>query len=153
MRVHATRSATNADGGVREGGDVAELTGLLALSTWPPGMHVIVRREPPHPGAQLSLFEERDGWRYQTIATNTPERAGLLGGPASRTCGLSRNASTTGHGSATAGEYRLMSTPSSAKLKAHRCDDRLNPAVVGGSLLGSGSVVDSPDTLHGAKDR
>lgn len=24
-----------------------------------------------HPGAQLSLFEQRDGWRYQAFATNT----------------------------------------------------------------------------------
>jgi hypothetical protein len=28
------------------------------------------------PGAQLSLFEERDGWRYQAVATNT--QAGQL---------------------------------------------------------------------------
>jgi Transposase DDE domain group 1 len=63
--------ALDADGGIREGGDVAELTGLLDLSTWPPGMRVIVRRERPHPGAQLSLFEERDGWRYQAFVTNT----------------------------------------------------------------------------------
>lgn len=63
--------ASDADGGVREGGDVAELTGLLDLTGWPEGMRVIVRRERPHPGAQLSLFEERDGWRYQAIATNT----------------------------------------------------------------------------------
>lgn len=63
--------ASDADGGVREGGDVAELTGLLDLSSWPEGMRIIVRRERPHPGAQLSLFEERDGWRYQAIATNT----------------------------------------------------------------------------------
>src|SRR5680860_1267635 len=34
-------------------------------------MRVIVRRVRPHPGAQLSLFEEADGWRYQAIATNT----------------------------------------------------------------------------------
>jgi len=63
--------ATDADGGVRDGGDVAELTGLLDLTRWPEGMRIIVRRERPHPGAQLSLFEERDGWRYQAIATNT----------------------------------------------------------------------------------
>ena len=63
--------ASDADGGVREGGDVAELTGLLDLSCWPAGMRIIVRRERPHPGAQLSLFEEADGWRYQAIATNT----------------------------------------------------------------------------------
>jgi Transposase DDE domain group 1 len=69
--------ATDADGGVREGGDVAELTGLLDLTSWPAGMRVIVRRERPHPGAQLSLFEEADGWRYQAIATNTPEQPGV----------------------------------------------------------------------------
>lgn len=63
--------ATDADGSVREGGDVVEITGLLDLSGWPEGMRIIVRRERPHPGAQLSLFEERDGWRYQAIATNT----------------------------------------------------------------------------------
>ena len=61
----------DADGGVREGGDVTELTGLLDLTRWPAGMRVIVRRERPHPGAQLSLFEERDGWRYQAFVTNT----------------------------------------------------------------------------------
>ena len=34
-------------------------------------MRVIVRRERPHPGAQLTLFEERDGWRYTAFVTNT----------------------------------------------------------------------------------
>lgn len=67
-------SALDADGGVREGGDVAELTDLLeptVLAKWPTGMRVIVRRERPHPGAQLSLFEAADGWRYQAFVTNT----------------------------------------------------------------------------------
>lgn len=71
--------ATDADGGVRDGGDVVELTGLMdtaVLSGWPTGMRVIVRRERPHPGAQLSLFEHRDGWRYQAVATNTPAQPG-----------------------------------------------------------------------------
>ena len=63
--------ALDADGGVREGGDVTELTGMLDLTKWPAGMRVIVRRERPHPGAQLSLFEERDGWRYRAFVTNT----------------------------------------------------------------------------------
>lgn len=63
--------ALDADGSVREGADVVELTGLLDLIAWPEGMRVIVRRERPHPGAQLSLFEEADGWRYQAFATNT----------------------------------------------------------------------------------
>jgi Transposase DDE domain group 1 len=69
------------DGEPRDPDDagVVELTGLLresaggdTLKDWPPDMRVIVRRERPHPGAQLSLFEEADGWRYQPFATNTP---------------------------------------------------------------------------------
>lgn len=66
--------AIDADGEVRAGGDVVEITGLLdseLLAKWPAGMRVIVRRERPHPGAQLSLFEEADGWRYQAFVTNT----------------------------------------------------------------------------------
>ncbi|MEN3615938.1 IS1380 family transposase [Plantactinospora sp. ZYX-F-223] len=68
--------ALAADGGIREGAQVAELTGLLTLTSWPQGARVIVRRERPHPGAQLCLFEERDGWRYTAIVTNT--QAGAL---------------------------------------------------------------------------
>lgn len=41
------------------------------MKKWLTGMRVIVRRERPHPGAQLSLFEERDGWRYRAFVTNT----------------------------------------------------------------------------------
>jgi hypothetical protein len=69
--------AVTADGEPRDGADVAEVTGLLDMSRWPVGMRVIVRRERPHPGAQLSLLEETDGFRYQAFATNTT--AGQLG--------------------------------------------------------------------------
>ena len=68
--------AIASDGEIREGAEVAEVTGLLDLRRWPAGMRVIVRRERPHPGAQLSLLEEADGWRYQAFATNT--RVGQL---------------------------------------------------------------------------
>jgi hypothetical protein len=63
--------AITTDGEIREGAEVAEVTELLDLRRWPAGMRVIVRRERPHPGAQLSLLEEADGWRYQAFATNT----------------------------------------------------------------------------------
>ena len=73
MLVPATvwTPALDADGGVRSGSDVAELTGLLDLSRWPAGMRVVVRRERPHPGAQLCVFEEHNGYRYQAFVTNT----------------------------------------------------------------------------------
>jgi Transposase DDE domain group 1 len=67
--------AIQADGSPRDGADIAEVTGLLndlAGAGWPERMRVIVRRERPHPGAQLSLFDQRDGLRYQAFATDTP---------------------------------------------------------------------------------
>jgi Transposase DDE domain group 1 len=65
--------AVDADGDLREGAEVAELTGLLPDPTaagWPDRMRVIVRRERPHPGAQLT-FTDIDGWRFQAFATDT----------------------------------------------------------------------------------
>ena len=55
---------------VRDGAWVAELTDLLDLSSWPAGMRVIVRKERPHPGAQLR-FDDVDGMRITAFATNT----------------------------------------------------------------------------------
>ncbi|WP_433526756.1 IS1380 family transposase [Nocardia pseudovaccinii] len=72
---HAWTPAYNADGQARDGAWVAELTGLIDLTEWPPGMRVIVRKERPHPGAQLR-FTDRDGLRLTAFATNT--RTGQL---------------------------------------------------------------------------
>ena len=47
-----------------------DFTGLLNLTGWPEGMRVIVRRERPHPGAQLR-FDDVDGYRLTAFATNT----------------------------------------------------------------------------------
>ncbi len=62
-------AALDANGEERDNGQVAELTGGLDLSTWPNGARVIVRRERPHPGAQLS-FTDHDGHRFQAILTD-----------------------------------------------------------------------------------
>jgi hypothetical protein len=62
--------AYDPDGQVRDGAWVAEATGVLDLSGWPPGMRVIVRKERPHPGAQLR-FTDTDGLRLTAFATNT----------------------------------------------------------------------------------
>ncbi len=68
--------AYDSAGGVREGAWVAELTDLLGLHTrtgkrkWPAGMRVIIRKERPHPGAQLRLTDI-DGHRLTAFATNT----------------------------------------------------------------------------------
>ena len=62
--------AYDADGTEREGRGWLRLTGMLDLSSWPAGMRVIVRKERPHPGAQLR-FTDRDGLRLTAFATNT----------------------------------------------------------------------------------
>jgi hypothetical protein len=62
--------AYNAEGEPRPGAWVIEATGLMNLRGWPSGMRVIVRRERPHPGAQLRLTDP-DGHRYTALATNT----------------------------------------------------------------------------------
>jgi hypothetical protein len=96
MPEWAWTEAVSSDGGLRDGAQVVEITGQLTEvarlgaarrrrdrtaaglpertekgRSWPDGMRVIVRRERPHPGAQLDVVEERDGYRYQAFATNT----------------------------------------------------------------------------------
>jgi hypothetical protein len=50
---------------------VAEITDRLELTGWPEGARVIVRRERPHPGAQLS-FTDHDGHRFLATLTDLP---------------------------------------------------------------------------------
>jgi hypothetical protein len=65
----AWRPAINGDGELREGAWVAELTGRVSLDAWPEGARLIVRRERPHPGAQLT-FTDVDGHRFQCFITD-----------------------------------------------------------------------------------
>lgn len=73
--------ALDADGEPRDNGEVAELTGLYRtnpagdqLANWPDDLRILARRERPHPGAQLSLFEQYEGFRFQLTATSLPGR-------------------------------------------------------------------------------
>ena len=61
--------ALDQDGSERTNGEVAEITEMVDLSSWPEGCRLIVRRERPHPGAQLS-FTDHDGYRFQAIITD-----------------------------------------------------------------------------------
>lgn len=62
--------AYDSDAAEREGAWVAELTDMADLSSWPAGMRLIVRKERPHPGAQLR-FTDRDGLRLTAFVTNS----------------------------------------------------------------------------------
>jgi hypothetical protein len=63
--------AIDADGQVRQGAEVCELTGWVDRHTWPAGTRVICRREDAHPGAQLR-FTDLDGHRFQVFLTDQP---------------------------------------------------------------------------------
>ena len=62
--------AIDAGGGRRDGAEVVELTDFVDLNTWPEGTRLIVRRERPHPGAQLTLFDTIEGHRHTAFITN-----------------------------------------------------------------------------------
>ncbi|MDX3486620.1 IS1380 family transposase [Streptomyces sp. ID05-18] len=61
--------AVEPDGEIRDGAWVAELDGDV-LAGWPQGMRLIVRKERPHPGAQLRIIDA-DGLRLTAFAANT----------------------------------------------------------------------------------
>jgi hypothetical protein len=64
---------------LREGAWVAEATGMIDLSSWPEGSRLILRKERPHPGAQLT-FTDVGGHRITAFLTDT--RPGVICGQA-----------------------------------------------------------------------
>jgi hypothetical protein len=62
------KRAITDDGQPRHAGEVAELD--VTLDGWPAGTRAICRREKPHPGAQLRLWDD-DGYRHQVTLTNS----------------------------------------------------------------------------------
>jgi hypothetical protein len=62
-------AALDRDGGERPNGQVAEITHLVELDSWPERSRLICRRERAHPGAQMS-FTDHDGHRFQVFLTD-----------------------------------------------------------------------------------
>jgi hypothetical protein len=78
-------AAIESGGGIRDGAWVADVTGMLNLTTWPENSRVVLRAERPHPGAQLT-FTDADGMRITAIITDIPD--GVIAG---QTAGLELN--------------------------------------------------------------
>jgi hypothetical protein len=68
--ARAWTPAYNADGKPREGAWIVEVTDLAELTAWPAGTRLILRKERPHPGAQLRITDA-DGHRITGFLTNT----------------------------------------------------------------------------------
>jgi hypothetical protein len=74
-------AALDGDGSLRDGAELVELTDYLdpmPLASFPADTRLIFRRERPHPGAQLSLFDQVNGMRHQVFATDTPHGGGSI---------------------------------------------------------------------------
>jgi hypothetical protein len=64
--------ARQADGRIRDGAQVAEITDLVNLDAWPDGHPADRAPRTPPPGAQLSLFDTIEGLRHTAFITDTP---------------------------------------------------------------------------------
>jgi len=69
----AWQPAVNGDGTERHGAQVAELGGFTGQNGWPAGARLICRREDPHPGATLSLFDQIHGRRHTLFLTDSTD--------------------------------------------------------------------------------
>ena len=78
---HCWYPAIESGDDLREGAWVAEATDLVDMSSWPAGTRLILRKERPHPGAQLN-FTDSDGLRVTAFITDTGHGVvpGQLGG-------------------------------------------------------------------------
>jgi DDE family transposase len=68
--------AVEADGDPRAGAWVAEVTDLIDLSAWPSGTRLVLRKERPHPGAQLRITDT-EGHRVTGFITDTADGRGI----------------------------------------------------------------------------
>ncbi|MFV0260600.1 MAG: transposase [Acidimicrobiales bacterium] len=75
---HDWTPAVETDGTNRDGAEVIDLTNRVTLTGWPTGTRLIVRRERPHPGAQLSLFDDIEGRRHTAHITNQTSDPAVL---------------------------------------------------------------------------
>jgi hypothetical protein len=117
--------ALDQDGTLRDGAEVAELTGMVDLTGYPVGTRIIVRRERPHPGAQLSLFDQDEGPRHQVFLTDTPYPvAAPPSSWRSVTAGMPRSRTTSGaarpQASAASPRATSPSTPSGSNSASRR---------------------------------
>jgi Transposase DDE domain group 1 len=71
-------AALDTEGQPRDGAEICEITGLVPAEGYPHGTRFLVRRERPHPGAQLTLFDTIEGLRHQVLATDTPVGHGSI---------------------------------------------------------------------------
>ncbi|MFF3160057.1 hypothetical protein [Streptomyces sp. NPDC057910] len=76
MPGKAWTPALDAKGNPRQDAGPVEITDLLDLEGRPPGLRIIVRREPVHPQYTKNLkpYEKATGFRCTVIATNTTGR-------------------------------------------------------------------------------
>jgi hypothetical protein len=155
--------AYDGDGQVKDGAWVADITGLLDLSSWPAGMRVIVRKERPHPGAQLGSPTSTGTGSPPSPPTrrraSSPNwNCGTAAGPAVRTgtprtpgCGTFQTRRTLALGQR---DHRRHHQPAGLAVRLtspnHPCDTKgATPGPV--EPRPSGATAGQPDTARARK--
>jgi hypothetical protein len=69
----AWQPAINGDRSERHGAQIVELCGFTGQNGWPARARLICRREDPHPGATLSLFDQIQGRRHTLFLTDSTD--------------------------------------------------------------------------------
>ena len=77
--------AIESRGGIRDGAWVAEATGLVTMSSWPPGTRLILRTQRPHPGTQLRFTDSNGAGSPRSSLT--PATAWSAASSADSNCG------------------------------------------------------------------
>ena len=90
---------------------------MIDLSGWPEGSRLILRKERPHPGAQLT-FTDVDGMRITAILTNTPTGPGSSR-PGRRT-GAAAPPTRPGRGPDPRGQGHRAAEPALPRLQRER---------------------------------
>ncbi len=108
----------------------AEITDRVDLPAWPGGSRLIVRRERPHPGAQLR-FTDHDGYRFQAILTDQPAPTSPRSSATTALARASKTASATTRTPACA-KFPFKAVRAQRGLARDRADrarsDRLDPS-------------------------
>jgi hypothetical protein len=139
--------AIEADGQIRDGAWVAEATDMTdpTKAGWPQGSRLILRKERPHPGAQLT-FTDADGMRVTAFLTDTPP--GAL--PDSRT-GVASPPTRPGRGPDPRGQDHRTTQPAVSRLHRERRLARDRALCGRPGLLDQADLLPRrPRTRHGA---
>lgn len=141
--------AINTDDDLRDGAWVAEVTSLVELSSWPAGSPLILRKERPHPGAQLT-FTDVDGMADHRVPHRHRSR---LGPGAARRAGAAAPAARPRRGPDPASQGHRVTQLALPRPGRERCLARGDPDRDRPGLLEQADLLRRPCQPRQVRDR